>query len=66
MSPSDTGSKEDRAVLLLFSLERETGTDDFSATLIVAILIVEDLCKIFLKVFHRALGFPLFSAITVE
>ena len=38
MSPSDTGSKEDRAVLLLFGLVRETGTDDFSATLIFAIL----------------------------
>ena len=36
--PSDTGSKEDRAVLLLFGLVRETGTDDFSATLIFAIL----------------------------
>ena len=31
MSPSDTGSKEDRAVLLLCSLVRETGTNDFSA-----------------------------------
>ena len=28
----------DRAVLLLFGLVRETGTDDFSATLIFAIL----------------------------
>ena len=28
MLPSDTGSKEDRAVLLLFGLVRETGTDD--------------------------------------
>ena len=26
----------------------------------------EVLCKIFLKVFHRALGLPLFSAMTVE
>ena len=38
MSPSDTGSKKDRAVLLLFGLVRETGTDDFSATLIFRIL----------------------------
>ena len=38
MSLSDTGSKEDRAVLLLFGLVRETGTDDFSTTLIFAIL----------------------------
>ena len=38
MSPSYTGSKEDRAVLLLFGLVTETGTDDFSATLIFAIL----------------------------
>ena len=34
ISPLDTGSKEDRAVLLLFGLVRETGTDDFTATLI--------------------------------
>ena len=32
MSPSDIGSKEDRALLLLFGHVRETGTDDFSAT----------------------------------
>ena len=38
MSPLDTGSKEDRAVLLLFGLVRETGTDDFGATLNFAIL----------------------------
>ena len=38
MSPSDTDSKEDKAVPLLFGLVRETGTDDFSATLIFAIL----------------------------
>ena len=38
MSPSDIGSKENRVVLLLFGLVRETGTDDFSATLIFAIL----------------------------
>ena len=38
MSPSDTGSKKDRVVLLLFGLVRETGTDDFSATMIFAIL----------------------------
>ena len=37
MSPSDTGSKEDRVVLLLFGLVRETGTADFTATLIFAI-----------------------------
>ena len=29
-------------------------------------MMVEDLCRIFLKVFHRALGPPLFSAMTVE
>ena len=38
MSPSDTGSKEDRALPLLFGLVRETSTDDFRATLIFAIL----------------------------
>ena len=38
MSSSDTGSKEDRALLLLFGLVRETGTDDFRATLISTIL----------------------------
>ena len=38
ISPSDTGSKEDRALLLPFGLVRETGTNDFSATLIFAIL----------------------------
>ena len=38
MSLSDTGSKEDRAMLLLFGLMRETGTDDFSATMIFATL----------------------------
>ena len=27
---------------------------------------VQDLCKISLKVFHRALGLPLFSAMTEE
>ena len=27
---------------------------------------IEDLCRILLKVFHRALGLPLLSAITVE
>ena len=27
---------------------------------------VEDLCRNLLKVFHRALGLPLFSAMTVE
>ena len=37
MSPSDTGSKEDSAVLLLFGFVRETGTDDFSATPIFTI-----------------------------
>ena len=34
MSPSDTGSKEDMAVL---SLVKETGIDDFSATLILSL-----------------------------
>ena len=38
MSSSDTGSKEDRALLLLLGLVKETGTDDFSATLILIIL----------------------------
>ena len=38
MSSSDTGSKEVRAVLLLFGIVRETGTDDSKATLIFTIL----------------------------
>ena len=38
MSPSDTGSKEDRALLFLLSLVKETGTDDCMATLIFIIL----------------------------
>ena len=38
MSPSDTGSKDNRAVLLLFGLVKETGTDDFIATLVFTIL----------------------------
>ena len=40
MSPSDKGSKEDRAPLLLLGLVRETGTDDCNATLIPIILSV--------------------------
>ena len=38
MLPSDTGSKKDRAPLLLLGLVKETGTDDCSATLILIIL----------------------------
>ena len=38
MASSDTGSKEDRVLVLLFGLVRETGSDDFRATLIFAIL----------------------------
>ena len=34
MSPSDTNSKEDRALLLLLGLVRETLTADCSVTLI--------------------------------
>ena len=36
MSSSDTGSKEVRALLLLFGIVRETGTDDSKATLKVS------------------------------
>ena len=61
----------------MLGLVIETGADDCSAVLIFLILslkkcpkeleiMVEDLCRIFLKVFHRALGIPLFSAMTVE
>ena len=45
MSPSDTGSKEDKAVLLLFGLVRETGTDDFSATLIFRNFVTKKMTK---------------------
>ena len=71
MSSSDTGSKEDRAMLLMLGLVIETGADDCSVVLIFLILslkkfpkefarslgltwlgkiMVEDLCRIFLKV----------------
>ena len=38
MSSSDTGSKEDRALLFMLGLVVETGTDDCSALLIFMIL----------------------------
>ena len=38
MSSSDTGSKEDRALLFMLALVIETGTDDCSALLIFMIL----------------------------
>ena len=44
MSPSNTGSKGDRALLLLLGLVRETGTDDCSATLIFIILSLKKRC----------------------
>ena len=86
-SSSDTGSKEDRALLLMLGQVIETGANDCSAVLIFLILslkkypkklarslgltrlgkiMVEDLWRIILKVFHRALALSLFSAITME
>ena len=38
MSSSDTGSKEDRALLFILGLDIETGADDCSAILIFIIL----------------------------
>ena len=49
MSPSDTGLKEDRALLLLLSLVRETGTDDCSATLMFIILSLKKCPKVLAK-----------------
>ena len=49
MLPSDTGSKEDRALLLLFGLVRKTGAEDFSAILILAILSLKKLPKVLAK-----------------
>ena len=49
MSSSDTGSKEDRALLLLFILVRETGTDDFRGTLIFSILSLRKCPKVLSK-----------------
>ena len=45
MSPSDTGLKEDRVLLLLLGLIRETGTDVCSATLIFIILSLKKMSK---------------------
>ena len=47
ISPSDTGSKEDRAWWLLLGLVRETGTDDCIATLIFIILSLKKMSKSF-------------------
>ena len=41
--PTDTGLKEDRALLFLLSLVKETGTDDCSATLIFIILLLKNI-----------------------
>ena len=49
MSPSDTGAKEDRALLFLLGLVRETGTDDCSATLIFIILSLKKCPKVLAK-----------------
>ena len=49
MSPSDTDSTDDRALLLLLRLLRETGTDDFSATLIFVILSLKKCPKVLAK-----------------
>ena len=49
MSPSDTGSKEGGALLLLLGLVRETGTDDCSATLILIILPLKKCPKVLAK-----------------
>ena len=49
MTSSDTGSKEVRALLLLFGIVRETGTDDSKATLIFTILSLKKLPKVLAK-----------------
>ena len=49
MSFSDTGSKEDRAPLLIFGLVRETGTDDCSATLFFIIFSLKNCPKVLAK-----------------
>ena len=49
MSPSDTGSKEDRALLFLLSLIKKTGTDDCSATLTFIILSLKKCPKMLAK-----------------
>ena len=49
MSPSDTGSMVDRALLLLLGIVRETGTDDCSATLIFITLSLKKCPKCWLN-----------------
>ena len=49
MLPSDTGSKEDRALLFLLSLVKETDTDDCSATMIFIILSLKKCPKVLAK-----------------
>ena len=49
MSPSDTGSKEDRVLLFLLGLVKETGTDDCCVTLIFLILSLKKCRKVLAK-----------------
>ena len=49
MSPSDTDSKQDRALLFLLCLVREKDTDDCSATLIFIILSLKKCTKVLAK-----------------
>ena len=46
MWPSDTGSKEERALLFLLGRVKETGTNDCSATLIFIILSLKKCRKV--------------------
>ena len=49
MSPSDTGSKEGRPLLLLFDLVREIGIDCCSSNLIFIILLLTQCPKVLAK-----------------
>ena len=46
MSSSDTGSKEDRALLLILGLMIETGTNDCSVVLIFYNFVTEKISKV--------------------
>ena len=53
ISPSDTGSMEDRALLLLLGIVREISTDDCSGTLMIFIILSMKKCP---KVLARSVG----------